>query len=163
MRKTYVRFPLDLRPEVLAAFREACEKNGTKPTTEIKKFIAEYIARPGNNPGFLLPMSSHSPLCSSASGTTRTGYPLPSCISHVSFSTKRDRLSTGLSSAVLPVVLPVGLSPCPKGFLIFFNQLIYILHGSPLVSEHNEAPAGISSRRSLKRREKECMRVGSFP
>ena len=25
MRKTYVRFPLDLRPEVLAAFREACE------------------------------------------------------------------------------------------------------------------------------------------
>ena len=47
MRKTYVRFPLDLRPEVLAAFREACEKYGTKPTTEIKKFIAEYIAKAG--------------------------------------------------------------------------------------------------------------------
>lgn len=47
MRKTYVRFPLDLRPEVLAAFREACEKNGTKPTTEIKRFIAEYIAKAG--------------------------------------------------------------------------------------------------------------------
>lgn len=43
MRKNYVRFPLDLRPEVLEAFRAACEKNGTKPTTEIKKFIAEYI------------------------------------------------------------------------------------------------------------------------
>lgn len=43
MRKNYVRFPLDLRPEVLEAFRAACEKNGTKPTTEIKKFIAKYI------------------------------------------------------------------------------------------------------------------------
>ena len=39
MRKNYVRFPLDLRPEVLEAFRAACEKNGTKPTTEIKKSI----------------------------------------------------------------------------------------------------------------------------
>ena len=42
-RKTYVRFPLDLKPDVLAAFRAACEANGTKPTTEIKKFIAGYI------------------------------------------------------------------------------------------------------------------------
>lgn len=42
-RKTYVRFPLDLKPDVLAAFRAACEKNGTTPTTEIKKFIAQYI------------------------------------------------------------------------------------------------------------------------
>lgn len=47
LRKTYVRFPLDLRPDVLAAFREACEKNGTKPTTEIKKFISDYIAKAG--------------------------------------------------------------------------------------------------------------------
>nr|DAJ00677.1 MAG TPA: hypothetical protein [Caudoviricetes sp.]DAO88594.1 MAG TPA: alpha,alpha-trehalase [Caudoviricetes sp.] len=47
MRKNYVRFPLDLRPEVLEAFRAACEKNGTKPTTEIKKFIAEYIEKAG--------------------------------------------------------------------------------------------------------------------
>lgn len=41
-RKTYVRFPLDLKPDVLAAFKDACAKNGTTPTTEIKKFIAEY-------------------------------------------------------------------------------------------------------------------------
>ena len=47
MRINYVRFPLDLRPEVLEAFRAACEKNGTKPTTEIKKFIAEYIEKAG--------------------------------------------------------------------------------------------------------------------
>lgn len=43
MRKTYVRFPLDLRPEVLEAYRSACERNGTSPTAEIKKFIADYI------------------------------------------------------------------------------------------------------------------------
>lgn len=43
MRKTYVRFPLDLRPEVLEAYRAACERNGTSPTAEIKKFIADYI------------------------------------------------------------------------------------------------------------------------
>ena len=42
-RKTYVRFPLDLKPDVLAAFRAACEQNETTPTTEIKKFIADYI------------------------------------------------------------------------------------------------------------------------
>lgn len=42
-RKTYVRFPLDLKPEVLEAFREACKKRGEVPTTEIKKFIQRYI------------------------------------------------------------------------------------------------------------------------
>lgn len=41
-RKNYVRFPLDLKPDVLAAFRAACAANGTTPTTEIKKFIAQY-------------------------------------------------------------------------------------------------------------------------
>ena len=49
MRKNYVRFPLDLRPEVLEAFRAACEKNRTKPTTEIKKFIARYCAQNDND------------------------------------------------------------------------------------------------------------------
>lgn len=44
-RKTYVRFPLDLKPEVLEAFRAACDTNGTTATTEIKKFIADYIER----------------------------------------------------------------------------------------------------------------------
>ncbi len=42
IRSNYVRFPLDLRPEVLEEFKAACAKNGTKPTTEIKKFIAAY-------------------------------------------------------------------------------------------------------------------------
>ena len=44
LRKNYVRFPLDLKPDVLEAFRAACTANGTTPTTEIKKFIAQYIA-----------------------------------------------------------------------------------------------------------------------
>ena len=43
MRKTYIRFPLDLKPDILAAFRAACAANGTTATTEIKKFIADYI------------------------------------------------------------------------------------------------------------------------
>ncbi len=43
-RKTYVRFPLDLKPDVLAAFKAKCAANGTTPTTEIKKFIAAYCS-----------------------------------------------------------------------------------------------------------------------
>lgn len=43
LRTKYVRFSLDLKPDELAAFKEACEKSGTKPTTEIKRFIAEFI------------------------------------------------------------------------------------------------------------------------
>ena len=42
-RKTYVRFPLDVKPDILEAFKTACYKNGTTPTTEIKKFIVQYI------------------------------------------------------------------------------------------------------------------------
>lgn len=42
IRKNYVRFPLDLKPEVLETFKRKCEENGTTPTTEIKKFINEY-------------------------------------------------------------------------------------------------------------------------
>lgn len=42
-RRTYVRFPLDLKPEVLDAYKAACAANGTTATTEIKKFIASYI------------------------------------------------------------------------------------------------------------------------
>lgn len=41
-RKTYVRFPLDLKPDVLEAFKAKCAANGTTPTTEIKRFITEY-------------------------------------------------------------------------------------------------------------------------
>ena len=44
-RRTYVRFPLDLKPDVLEAFKAACKKNGITPTTAIKCFIADYIAQ----------------------------------------------------------------------------------------------------------------------
>lgn len=44
LRKNYVRFPLDLKPEVLERFRTVCAAKGTTPTTEIKRFIAEYCA-----------------------------------------------------------------------------------------------------------------------
>ena len=47
LRKNYVRFPLDLKPEVLEQFRSACAANGTTPTTEIKRFIAEYCEQGG--------------------------------------------------------------------------------------------------------------------
>jgi len=44
LRKNYVRFPLDLKPEVLEQFREVCQANDTTPTTVIKKAIDDYIA-----------------------------------------------------------------------------------------------------------------------
>ena len=43
-KKNYVRFPLDLKPEILEAFKAKCKENNTTPTTEIKKFINSYIA-----------------------------------------------------------------------------------------------------------------------
>lgn len=42
LRKNYVRFPLDLKPDTLSRFKEICAKNGTTPTTEIKRFIHKY-------------------------------------------------------------------------------------------------------------------------
>jgi len=42
LRKNYVRFPLDLRPELLEEFRGRCAMLGTTPTAEIKKFIEEF-------------------------------------------------------------------------------------------------------------------------
>ena len=48
LRKNYVRFPLDLKPEVLDAFRAACAAKGTTPPTEIKRFISDYIAQEGD-------------------------------------------------------------------------------------------------------------------
>ncbi len=47
LRKNYVRFPLDLKPDVLEEFRRVCAENGTNPTAEIKKFIAGYCERGG--------------------------------------------------------------------------------------------------------------------
>ena len=43
LRAKYVRFPLDLKPDVLEAFKLKCKENGTTPTTEIKKFISSYL------------------------------------------------------------------------------------------------------------------------
>lgn len=43
LRRNYVRFPLDLKPEVLEAFKAKCAELGTTPTTEIKKFINGFI------------------------------------------------------------------------------------------------------------------------
>lgn len=43
LRRNYVRFPLDLKPEVLEAFKTKCAELGTTPTTEIKKFINDFI------------------------------------------------------------------------------------------------------------------------
>lgn len=47
LRKNYVRFPLDLKPEVLEGFKAVCKANGTTPTTEIKKFINRYCSKYG--------------------------------------------------------------------------------------------------------------------
>lgn len=49
LRKNYVRFPLDLKPEVLERFKEVCAAKGSTPTTEIKKFINEFCE--GNQEG----------------------------------------------------------------------------------------------------------------
>jgi hypothetical protein len=43
LRKNYVRFSLDFKPDMLEAFRAACAANGTTATTEIKRFVSEYI------------------------------------------------------------------------------------------------------------------------
>lgn len=43
LRKNYVRFALDFKPEVLDAYKAACAANGTTPTTEMKKFVNAYI------------------------------------------------------------------------------------------------------------------------
>jgi len=36
------RFTLNLAPEEFDSFRSACERNCTTPTTEIRRFMAEY-------------------------------------------------------------------------------------------------------------------------
>lgn len=43
LRKNYVRFSLDLKPDVLDALKAKCAELGTTPTTEIKKFINSFI------------------------------------------------------------------------------------------------------------------------
>lgn len=43
LRSKYVRFPLDLKPEILDAFKAKCAELGTSPTAEIKKFINDFL------------------------------------------------------------------------------------------------------------------------
>lgn len=45
LRSEYVRFPLDLKPDILEAFKSKCKVQGTTPTTEIKKFINSFISK----------------------------------------------------------------------------------------------------------------------
>lgn len=45
LRAKYVRFPLDLKPELLEKFKQKCEEIGTTPTTEIKKFIVDFCEK----------------------------------------------------------------------------------------------------------------------
>lgn len=42
LREKYVRFPLDLKPDILEEFKAKCKARGTTPTAEIKKFITEF-------------------------------------------------------------------------------------------------------------------------
>ncbi|WP_303871665.1 hypothetical protein [Acetobacterium wieringae] len=41
------QIPLKIPVETFEAYREACEKNGTKPVTELRNFIKNYIEKAG--------------------------------------------------------------------------------------------------------------------
>lgn len=45
IRKNYVRFNMDMKPDVIERFKAVCAENGTTATTELKKFIDEYLAK----------------------------------------------------------------------------------------------------------------------
>lgn len=40
----YKPLVIDLRPEILEAFRGACQKNNSSMAAEVKRFIAAYIS-----------------------------------------------------------------------------------------------------------------------
>ena len=62
LRKNYIRFPLDLRPDMLNTFKAVCTANGTNPTAEIKKFISRYCAKYGENvPGAVVKVGVEIP------------------------------------------------------------------------------------------------------
>lgn len=42
-KKNYKQFNIDFKPYIFDKFVSVCKKNNTKPTTEIKKFVEEYI------------------------------------------------------------------------------------------------------------------------
>lgn len=43
LRNNYKRFHIDFRITTFEKFQELCVKKNTTPTTEIKKFVEEYI------------------------------------------------------------------------------------------------------------------------
>lgn len=42
-KNNYKQFNIDFRFEIFNTFAEICKKNKTTPTTEIKKFVEDYI------------------------------------------------------------------------------------------------------------------------
>jgi hypothetical protein len=42
---------MNLKPEFIAEFKEACKANDTTATTEIKRFMAEYCVEYEKKPG----------------------------------------------------------------------------------------------------------------
>lgn len=42
-KNNYKQFNIDFKFDILDKFVNACKKNNTTPTTEIKKFVEEYI------------------------------------------------------------------------------------------------------------------------
>lgn len=43
IKENYKQFKINIKPEILDEFKKKCEKNNTTATTEIKKFINDYI------------------------------------------------------------------------------------------------------------------------
>mgnify|MGYP003292441721 CR=1 FL=1 len=44
LRTKYVRLTIDFKPDELQEYKDLCKSNGTTATTEIKKFIRQYIS-----------------------------------------------------------------------------------------------------------------------
>lgn len=44
-KNNYKQFNIDFRFDTFNTFVDICKKNNTTPTTEIKKFVEEYIKR----------------------------------------------------------------------------------------------------------------------
>lgn len=45
IRNNYKRFPIDLKIDMLEKLQEVCKKNNTTLTTEIKRFLKEYLEK----------------------------------------------------------------------------------------------------------------------
>lgn len=43
IKNNYSQFKFNLKPDILESFKQKCKENETTPTTEIKRFISEYI------------------------------------------------------------------------------------------------------------------------